>query len=684
MYQPNDICIVGRGCVLPEASRPEEFWTNIISGTCSIRQMPEERFDKRLYFSRERLAKDKSYSSYAGFVDDEDLKKISKRLGLVFSRNRRLEIMSLEATRQAFACLKQKRKKILENTTLFIGCMEASDGFSLENFFAFNKKFLKQYIQKSNIKSKKKAFDAIEQYFNHEVDDALQIDAVLTTSVIDVLKKKFHLKGEGVLVDAACASSLAAIESAVDALKNYETDMAVTGGIESNLRPDSFVLFSKVGALSEKRCLPFDEQTDGLSQGEGAVIFVLQRMEDALRDGNTIYGIIRSVGSASDGNSSSLFSPSIEGQLLSYDRAYQSIDPQSIDYIECHGTGTKLGDKTEINSLNAFFKKKIPIGSVKSLVGHTKGSAGAVGLLKCLLLMEQKIIPPTRYITSSMAPQNGNVYVNKRPLSLRKKSKHKALRCGVSAFGFGNINYHVVVEEWKKEGKIKSQLMLQEPETIVVIGEGIAVYKDIDSDVLVRQFNIPPKSIASIDKIQLLALSAVQDAFEKSHIAIDSLKKESVSVLSASIIGLESALHFSYRIITAEFEKVFDPSDENMKKMFAKYKDRFPEVTEDTGPGILNNVIAGRICNTFDFKGKNFNVDADFNSFASALKLAKRELQKNDGIVILVFCREKLDTERKYILRKDEVSCLLLTTLRRAKEESYPIQKLIQSIRYDE
>lgn len=688
IYYDNDVCVVGVGCVLPDARNPREFWNNILKEKCSIKEMPEERFSSNLYLSSDKNEEDKAYSNKAAFIENNLLKRICGALDLDFSKNNRLQIMSIEAAKQALSCLQPNSlEKIKGNASVFLGCMENDADFvTLETFLSYNGDRLKKYIEKNGLKDRR-ILGAIKKHFAGEKKSRKEnkIAAVLATSAIDLIKKRFGLKGEGALVDAACASSLAAIDIAVYALKNYRTDLAITGGIEGNLRPDSFVLFSKVGALSDGICLPFDKRTDGLSQGEGAVILALQRMEDAVKDKNKIYGVIKSIGGSSDGRGSSLFSPSSDGQLLSYERAYRGLDKKSVDYIECHGTGTKLGDSMEIKSLNMFFNgQKIPIGSVKSIIGHTKGTAGAAGLLRCLLIMENKIIPSSKYIKSPAAPKRGAVYTNKKPVRIPRKSE--PLRFGVSSFGFGNINYHVVLDEFRAGGEIIKQEENRPAGSndIAVIGTGSASYDEIDPGFFVEKFNIPPKSIPHTDKIQLLALAAVNDAFEKSGIRIDSLDKKKVSVISASILGLDSALDFAYRIMTFEFKNALTFLDEESLDLMINYKNRFPEVTEDTGPGILNNVIAGRICNTFDFMGKNFNIDSDFNSFSAALKIAAAELEKNDGIIALVFPEQKLNKGKMRVERGKSVSCMLLSTLDLAKKENYLVRKLVKKINYHE
>lgn len=681
-YHKNDVCIVGIGCVLPEADNPQEFWTNISNGNCSIKKIPEERWKSRLYFSLDKKEEDKTYSNTAAFVGNNQLKKIYKKFKLNPLKDNRLHAMALGATVQALDCINPDTlNRTKKNTAVFLGCMEADEAYTLERFYLHNKKSLEDHTAKNNIENKDQIFEKIKKYFNpHQWDGQAAASAILTNSVVNLIKQKFNLEGEGALIDAACASSLAALDVAVASLKNYKVDLAVSGGIESNLAPDTFVLFSKVGALSPEKCLPFDERSQGLSQGEGAVVFVLQRLEDAIKDKNKIYGVIKSIGSSSDGKNSSLFSPSVKGQMLALERAYKDLPKNSVDYIECHGTGTKIGDATELASLNMFFKgEKIPIGSVKSLIGHTKGAAGASGMLKCLLSLQNKKISSSKYLESFMGGKNDPVYINKKTINIESISH--PLRFGISSFGFGNVNYHVVLDEFEKSNEVVKTKNDTAPDSVVVLGRSSMFLEKIDFDLITAKFKIPPQSLLHIDKVQLQALLAVSEAFEKSNIKIDSLDKEQVTVISASCLGLDSAVDLVKRVRHFEFNDALNFLDKVSLDLMIRHKNKFPEITEDTGSGVLNNVIAGRICNSFDLKGENFNVDCDFNSFPVALNIAAGKLQEKGGIIILVYCEEELNKDEIRLERK-KINCMLLSTLGLAKKNDYPIREIIERINY--
>jgi acyl transferase domain-containing protein len=682
-YYSNDICIVGMGCVLPDANNPQEFWANILENNCSIRKIPEERWKSQPYFSSDKKEKDKTYSNVAAFVENAQLGKIGKRLGLDPLKNNRLQIMALEATTQALNCINPETlEKTRKNTAIYLGCMEIDEAFTLEKFYLQNKKSLENYIIKNNLKNKEIILKKFKEHFNSSKwDEEAIIASVLTTSTINLIKQKFNIEGEGALIDAACASSLAALDVSVSALKNYKADLVITGGIESYLAPDMFVLFCKVGALSEGKCYPFDEKSSGLSQGEGAVMFVLQRLGDAIKDGNKIYGVIKSSGSSSDGKNSSLFSPSVKGQIIAFERAYATLDKSRVNYIECHGTGTKLGDAIELKALNMFFKdKKIPIGSVKSLIGHLKGAAGSAGVLKCLLSMQDKKIPPSKYLKKFIGTKNGSVYINKKIIDLAKNQY--PLRFGISSFGFGNANFHVVLEEFNKnKSRIIKSKKNKTLDPIVVLGCSSLLLKEVDFGLITSKFKIPPQSLSKIDKVQLQALLVTVEAFEKSNMEIDFLDKNEIRVISASCLGLDAALNLSKRVRHFEFLEAFNLFDKASVDLLIKHKDKFSEITEDTGPGVLNNVIAGRICNMFDFKGENFNVDCDFNSFPVALNIAVEKLQEKGSMIVLIYCEEELNKNEAYVERK-KINCLILSTLSLAKKNNYPICEIIEKINY--
>jgi len=279
-----------------------------------------------------------------------------------------------------------------------------------------------------------------------------------------ILAKALGLGNGSYTLDAACASSLYAVKLACDELQAHRADAMLAGGVS---RPDCLftqVGFSQLRALSPSgRCAPFDESADGLVVGEGAGIVVLKRLDDAVRDRDPIYGLIHDVGLSNDmrGN---LLAPDSEGQLRAMRKAYDSCgwSPRDIDLIECHGAGTPLGDLTELNSLRQLWQdsgweeNQCAIGSVKSMIGHLLTAAGAAGMIKTLLALQNKILPPS--LNFHRAPQNSPLHhgpfrVQTEPEAWLQKREHRPRRAAVSAFGFGGINAHMLLEEYDEKAQ---------------------------------------------------------------------------------------------------------------------------------------------------------------------------------------------------------------------------------------
>jgi acyl transferase domain-containing protein/3-hydroxymyristoyl/3-hydroxydecanoyl-(acyl carrier protein) dehydratase len=289
--------------------------------------------------------------------------------------------------------------------------------------------------------------------------EAQRLAARVTSLPATLLARALELGGGAFTLDAACASSLYAVKLACDELAAQRADAMLAGGVA---RPDCLytqVGFSQLKALSPSgRCAPFDRSADGLVVGEGAGILVLKRLEDALTDNDRVYGLIRGIGLSNDmrGN---LLAPDSDGQLRAMRMAYASVgwSPSTVDLIECHGAGTPVGDVTELRSLRVLWKPaagpvgRCAIGSVKSMIGHLLTAAGAAGMIKTLLALNEKILPPS---LNFQHPPEGSPLIGS-PFRVQtaaeqwpERSDGCPRRAAVSAFGFGGINAHVLLEEW--------------------------------------------------------------------------------------------------------------------------------------------------------------------------------------------------------------------------------------------
>ncbi|MEU6482195.1 beta-ketoacyl synthase N-terminal-like domain-containing protein [Streptomyces sp. NPDC047017] len=272
------------------------------------------------------------------------------------------------------------------------------------------------------------------------------------------IANRFDLGAANHTVDAACASSLAAVRAAADELLARRADVMITGGADADNGLLTFMCFSKTPALSpSSRVRPFDADSDGTLLGEGLGMLVLKRLADAERDGDRVYAVLRGLGSSSDGRAKSIYAPCGQGQLRALHAAYDDADcpPHSVGLIEAHGTGTPAGDSVEIEALDSLVScgarpASVAIGSVKSQVGHTKAAAGAAGLIKAVLALHHKVLPPTIGVTTpapALARADTPLYLSTRARPWIRDPERPVRRAGVSAFGFGGVNYHAVLEE---------------------------------------------------------------------------------------------------------------------------------------------------------------------------------------------------------------------------------------------
>jgi len=270
---------------------------------------------------------------------------------------------------------------------------------------------------------------------------------------------------------------LSAIKMALSELVEGRCDMMLTGGVDTDNSPLMYMSFSKTPAFSKSgNSSPFSDAADGMLIGEGLGMLVLKRLEDAERDNDRIYGVIKGVGTSSDGRFKSVYAPRPAGQALAMNRAYEDAgySPDTVGLLEGHGTGTGAGDPTEFTSMQMVFgannprKQHIALGSVKSQIGHTKSAAGAAGIIKAILALHHKVLPPTINVAKPNAKfkiEDSALYVNTEARPWLQDGHPR--RSGVSAFGFGGINVHITIEEY--QGPERRDYRLHEPYKTVIL-----------------------------------------------------------------------------------------------------------------------------------------------------------------------------------------------------------------------
>ncbi len=460
------IAIVGVGAVLPDAPDVATFWDNITNKRYSISEV-DDRWNPDYYYDDDRQAINKTYSKIGGWVREWDWEPLEWRLPIppkVSEAMDRTQQFAIVAARQALADYgypdramdKDRTAVILGNamggdlhylTAMSVYFPEYADELAHAPSFAALAPDLKTTIIEEMQSGVRGRFPGI-------TEDTMPGE--LANIIAGRIANLFDFHGPNFTVDAACASAMAAIDAAVEGLETGDFDTVLTGGVDANMSASTFVKFCKIGALSATGTRPFGDGADGFVMGEGAAVFLLKRLADAEHAGDHVYAVIRGIGGASDGKGKGITAPNPVGQRLAIRRAWQNADlvPGSATLIEAHGTSTKVGDVVESQSIADAFADlglapgTVALGSVKSNIGHLKGAAGAAGMLKAALALDAKMLPP-----SLGADQpNPNIDFEHSPLAvnteLRPWDVNGHVRsAGVSAFGFGGTNFHMVLEE---------------------------------------------------------------------------------------------------------------------------------------------------------------------------------------------------------------------------------------------
>jgi malonyl CoA-acyl carrier protein transacylase len=456
----DDIAIIGMACLLPKADDVRQYWQNILRRVDAIREVTDDRWRSADFFDPKRGTPDKSYSKWGGFLDDVQFDPTV--FGIPPASLRSIEPMQLLALYVAKRALEDagldRRPFPRERTSAIF----ASGGMNdLGTIYIF-RTLLAHYLPKVPGLPEATRKHIMQTLYERELPKWTEdsFPGFLGNVVAGRVANRLDLGGTNFAVDAACASSLAALDVAIKQLRNGDADVALAGSIDGTNNAVAFMAFAQTHALSPRgRCRPFDDSADGIAIGEGVAALVLKRVSDAERDGDRIYAVIKGIGASSDGRNRSLTAPHPQGQVRALRRAYEDagVDPSTVGLIEAHGTGTAVGDKSEIESINTAFGECNPapqscaVGSVKSMIGHTKVSAGFAGMIKAALALKHRVLPPTLGVetpNSRVDFTNSPFYINTETRPWFAQPDGYPRRCGVSAFGFGGTNFHVVLEEY--------------------------------------------------------------------------------------------------------------------------------------------------------------------------------------------------------------------------------------------
>jgi malonyl CoA-acyl carrier protein transacylase len=464
------IAIVGAGAVLPDAPSVPAFWENIRSGRYSITEVAPDRWDPALYYDPDSTVPDKTYSKIGGWVHAYSWDPVKWRLAVP---PKVIDAMD-EGQKWAIACAQQAledygypgRPINADRTAVILGNAMAGEKHYLTALRVYFPEFAHELAAVPGFTAlpesmRKEITHELHQRISHRLPEITEdsMPGELANCIAGRIANLFNLHGPNFVVDAACASAMAALTSAAEGLIEHEFDFAITGGIDRNMGVSTFVKFCKIGALSATGSRPYAEGADGFVMGEGAAIFLLKRLADAERDGDRIYAVLRGIGASSDGKGKGITAPNPLGQKLCIQRAWElaGLSPGSATYIEGHGTSTAVGDVVETQSMTDVLASSsvaygsIALGSVKSNVGHLKGAAGAAGLLKTALALRNSELPPSvrcEFLNHEIDFAHSPLYVNRELKPWPAPAHGEPRRAGVSAFGFGGTNFHAVLEEY--------------------------------------------------------------------------------------------------------------------------------------------------------------------------------------------------------------------------------------------
>lgn len=680
MKPQQTIAIVGLGAIFPGANAVDQFWENILACRELSREPPPGRWslDLQQVYAREP-GPDKVYSKRACFVDDfvPDLSGLDIDPAFVKTLDPMFRLL-LHAGRQAW----------LDTVTSNLDRQRT--GIIIGN------------IALPTETSSKLADELLGQLFEPQTSGKLpkpdrtsQINRYVAGLPATILARALGLGGTCYTLDAACASSLYSLKYAAAELQAGRADAMLCGGLS---RPDSLYTqmgFSTLGAISASgRCSPFDSKADGLVVGEGSGIVVLKRLEDALRDQDHIYATIAGIGISNDirGN---LMLPDSEGQLRAMRAAYAEANwqPDDVDLIECHGTGTPTGDNIEYQSMRTLWGHDYKgghscvIGSVKSNIGHLLTAAGSAGLIKVLMAFKHNVLPPManfEQAASGIDLDQGPFTVLDHARDWQPRNAGQPRRAAVSAFGFGGINAHVLLQQWpaptvkRKPAAAGKLTAVSGPATgaiaIVGIDTCFGPWKSlpafsarvlgelqdisprpasnrwglprlsalrgytIDSvEVPVGRFRIPPKELQDMLPQQLLMLQVAANALDDA--GLTNLAEQERTDTGVFIgIGLDlNTTNFHLRWAMADLasswikQSGLQPDQAGLQEWAEKLKELVgPPLTANRTMGALGGIVASRIARAFNFGGPGFTISSEESSGMHALQTAVRALQRNE------------------------------------------------------
>ena len=695
------IAIIGLSCLLPGAENPEQYWHNLLhkKDLTSFATAEQMGVEPNIFYAKEKGNIDKYYCLKGGYIQNFAFNGNGYKISSdILQELDEMYKWSLYVAKQAledsgyFA-----NKSVLSRCGIILGNLSFPTRKSHQLFTPIYHQSINSALQK--------LLSIPDFQLKNIAKKVSNLNGYISGYPASLIARVLSLSGVNFSLDAACASSLYSIKLACDYLSAGKANLMLAGAVSCAHPLFINMGFSIFQAYPENnQSLPLNKSSGGLIAGEGAGMVVLKRYEDALKDGDRIYATIKGTGLSNDGKGKFVLQPNSKGQILAFERAYKNanINPDTVEYIECHATGTPVGDITELNSMETFFSQyhhSPLLGSVKSNLGHLLTSAGIASLIKVILSFSKNIIPPTINITEPLKSHQKNIGGENIVTSpIAWKQHHK--RAGVSAFGFGGCNAHLILEnndssvflKEKENQKSIDKLLNKEQSTtqkLAIIGmdaffggcdgldsldytiyegkqhfitlptkrwQGIetetellkkygfnageapqgAYIKDFDFDFI--RFKIPPKEEDKLIPQQLLILKAADRAIQDADLKVGG----NVAVIIA--METELALHqYLGRVdLSWQIKETFKKANINLSH------DEITElekITKDSlhPPGgvnqytsVIGNIMASRISALWDFSGAAFSISAGENSAFRALEVAQLMLKNHDVDAVVI------------------------------------------------
>ncbi|MGL1956167.1 MAG: 3-hydroxyacyl-[acyl-carrier-protein] dehydratase FabA [Colwellia sp.] len=706
-----DIAVVGIANLFPGSNSPEEFWQQLLNkqdcrSKATLAQMgvePEK-------YTGQKGDIDKFYCVHGGYIRDfnfdasafvQPFCQSKGQNGLTTDYLNQLDSLNqwaLYVTQQALSDAGYWRSDKLDNCGLILGNLSFPTKSSNHLFMPLYHQVVDDTLQQllhDDFQLSHFSPSQAKQQVNTHADNAL-----VAGYPSALIAKATGLGGSHFSLDAACASSCYSVKLACNYLHTGKADMMLAGAV-SGADPlfvnMGFSIFQAYPANNIHA--PFDKKSQGLFAGEGAGMMVLKRHSDAVRDGDKIYAIIKGGALSNDGKGEFVLSPNTKGQVLVYERAYQNanVDPRDVDYIECHATGTPKGDNVELSSMETFFSRydrheqsKPLLGSVKSNLGHLLTAAGMPGMTKAIWALNEEKIPATINLNEPLSSKNGYLGAEQMPTDTiawpRSSNKNKPRTAGVSVFGFGGANAHLVLQQPTQQlAPVNTTAKPREPLAIIGMdahfghAEDLASFKKLiktnsntfrelptkrwkgiekntsvmnalslkkapkggyveNFDIDFLRFKVPPNEQDCLIPQQLMMMKVADNA------ARDAGLKEGSNVAVLVAMGMELELHqyrgrvnLSTQIEDSLLQQGITLSDEQHQTLTDIAKNGIAFAAQlNQYTSFIGNIMASRISALWDFSGPAITLSAEENSVYRCVELAENLFQTSaiDAVII--------------------------------------------------